>query len=249
MTFYGFCERGSLLHGTDPRARLGVCLAFILLAAFASSFQALCALLALALLLLRLAGIGLREVSLRLAGLNLFVAAVALTMPGSAGGFAVFDGFADGSLPWLLKMAIRCNAIMIAAAALASTVDMANFGHALAHFGLPAKLSHLLLFTVRQMETLRLEYLRLKDAMRARAFRPGCDLHTYKSLATLAAMLVLRSFDRAARVSEAMRCRNFNGRFHLVNHFKMRGGDWAFVSASAASLCALAALEFACRTR
>jgi len=249
MSVYGFCDRSSYIHGVDPRARLAICFLFVLFAAFASALYALCACLLIASLLLALAGIRPREIALRLAGLNLLIAVIALTMPGSDGGFAIFSGLPSGALERIVKLAIRCNAILIAASALASSIDMANFGHALAHFGLPEKLSHLLLFTVRQLENMRLEYLRLKDAMRARAFRPRCDLHTYKSLATLAAMLLLRSFDRAERISEAMRCRNFNGHFYLMRHFEMKRGDWIFISVSALAFCGLISLETLCRTR
>jgi len=249
MSFYSFCERSSCIHGLDPRAKLAVCLCFVAFAAFGSATSALGVALAASLLLLSLAKIRLREIALRLLGVNFFIAVVALSTPDAAGGFAVLSGYSPDSLQRLASLALRCNAILIAATALASSIDMANFGHALAHFGLPDKLSHLLLFTVRQLENMRLEYLRLKDAMRARAFRPRCDLRTYKSLATLAAMLLLRSFDRAERISEAMKCRNFNGHFHLMRHFEMRRADWIFVSVSALALCGLLSLEALCKTR
>lgn len=245
MSFNEFAERDSFVHRLDPRARLAVCGLFIVAAALSSHATVLSLLLALAIAALSSARVSLREIGWRLLALNLFIAMLAACLPGPGGGLAIVEGFKEGAGSDIARMAFKCNAILIAATALAGTMDMANFGHALAHLGVPSKLAQLLLFTVRQIETLRLEYLRLKDAMKARAFRPRTDLHTYRTLAALAAMLLLRSLDRAERVSDAMKCRRFSGHFYLMNHFKMRRADWIFASLSCTFLVLATIAEFA----
>lgn len=244
----GLSSRDSIIHRHDPRMRIAMCALFIALAAFSSTCQGLMGCLALALILLSLAKIRLSEIFPRLLMLNLFVVMVGATMPGRDGLFALYGGLPDGALTRLLTLALRCNSILLAATALAGTIDTAAFGHALAHFRVPDKLTHLFLFTAGQTSSMSREHDRLRDAMRARAFRPRTNLHSYRSLANLAAMLIVRSLERAAKLSEAMRCRNFTGRFHLFDHFKMRGSDWGFAFGSATAMAALLALELRCRS-
>ena len=90
-------------------------------------------------------------------------------------------------------------------------------GHALARLKAPDKLVHLLLFTVRYLGVLQEEFLRLRRAIRARAFVARSDRHTWRVTGWLAGMLLVRGFERARRVSAAMKCRGFHGRFYLLD--------------------------------
>ena len=244
----GLSSKDSSIHGLDPRARLAVCALFIGLASFSHTCQALCAFLAMSLVLVHQAKIRLSEIFPRLLILNLFVVMLGATMPGRDGFLSLYGGMPDGAWLRLLALDLRCNAILMAATALAGTIDTSAFGHALAHFKVPDKLTHLFLFTVGQTATMSREQERLQDAMRARAFRPRTDLHTYRSFANLAAILIVRSLERASRISDAMRCRNFRGRFHLFNHFKMCRRDWFFVLASVCVMVVLIKTELVCRS-
>ena len=232
MNSAGLSAKDSPIHSVDPRARLAACAIFIALAALAGSWQQLAALLALACGLVALAHIKPSEIAQRVILLNLFAAMLCATMPGREGMLALWGGLQEGAGARMLELVLRCNAMLLGATALAGSIETSAFGHALAHFGAPDKLTHLFLFTVSQTETLSREQERLRDAMRARAFRPKSDLRSCKSLAELAAMTLARSLERAERLSESMRCRNFKGRFHLFHHFKMKASDWAFAVAS-----------------
>ena len=61
--------------------------------------------------------------------------------------------------------------------------------------------------------------------MKARCFRPGTNLHTYRTYAYLVAMLLLKSYDRAERVYKAMLCRGFKGQYHVLDHFALAPSD------------------------
>ena len=96
----------------------------------------------------------------------------------------------------------------------------------------------LLFFTFRYFHVMHLEYLKLRWAMRIRGYKSRTDLHTYKSLAYLVGMLLVRSFDRSERVYQAMICRGFQGRFWVLDHFSLKAGDVIFLTAMAVlSLC------------
>jgi cobalt/nickel transport system permease protein len=102
---------------------------------------------------------------------------------------------------------------------------------------------HLLLFTVRYLGRLEEELARLRNAMRARAFRPRTDRHTWRSLGQLAGMLLVRSAERAERVMQAMRCRGFTGRLYVLDELRWRTSDGAFAAVFAAGIAGLVALD------
>ena len=58
-------------------------------------------------------------------------------------------------------------------------------------------------------------------------FEPSTSLRTYKTFANLVAMLLLKSYDRAERVYDAMLCRGFKGRYYVLDHFHLTGKDLA----------------------
>ena len=95
-------------------------------------------------------------------------------------------------------------------------MSVATLGHTLARLRLPQKLIVLLLLTYRYVFVLDQEYQRLKRAADIRGFRPGTNLHSYRTYAYLVGMLLVRASARARRVYLAMCCRGFNGRFHTL---------------------------------
>ena len=96
----------------------------------------------------------------------------------------------------------------------------------------PDKLTHLLLFTLRYLDMLHHEYVDLLRAMKARAFRPRMNLHTYGSFAYMMAMLLVRSLERSERIMAAMKCRGFRGQFNTFRDFAFQGRDLLFSLAS-----------------
>lgn len=230
----------SSIQRVDPRARLLVAVPLILLLAVARDLLLLGTATAAALilaLLLRIPGAVLRR---RLLLANAFLSLLWLSVPLAP---AAGDGAAAAQLA--LAATLKGNAILLLVTGLISTIEVVALGHALGHLRLPRKLVHLFLFTVRYTEVLHLEYERLARAMKARGFRPRADRQTYRALAQLAGMVLVRSLDRADRVLAAMKCRGFRGEFHLLHHFHYRTADAWFGLAGAAALAMLAVWEWA----
>jgi cobalt/nickel transport system permease protein len=88
-----------------------------------------------------------------------------------------------------------------------------RLGAALHSLRVPEPIVRLFVLTVRYLAVIGGEARRLQEAMRARAFRPGSNRHTWRSYGNLVGMLLVRALDRAQRVEEAMLCRGFSGRF------------------------------------
>lgn len=134
-----------------------------------------------------------------------------------------------------LIILLKANAVVLAVFALLGTLEPVALGHALARLGVAEKLVNLLLFTVRYMNVLHLEYRRLRTAMRARAFAMHTDWHTWRSLGYLFGMLMVRSVERSERIVAAMRCRGFDGRFPALEEptrFRVPDGVFALTDLS-----------------
>jgi cobalt/nickel transport system permease protein len=206
-----------------------VAVLFSVVVAVADRYACLAVAACLALTLLLLARLSLREVILRLLVVNAFIVFLWLFLPFTHGGekllsIGPLDATREGIL-YALIITVKSNTIILALIALLATSPIVTLGHALSHLYVPDKLIHLLFFTVRYLQVLHLEYDRLRAAMRIRAFKPGTNVHTYRSFAYLIGMLLVKSFDRADRIRKAMLCRGFHGKYYLLSHFELQRMD------------------------
>lgn len=222
------------LADLDPRARIvGAVLFALSVVSLDSVTPGLLALVS-ALVVARTAGTLSGELLRRLVGFELFMLMLLLTLPFTVPGQ---DPWTLGSLSasregleMALLIVLRANAVVIALMTLVGTLQPVVFGHALGRLGVPAKLVHLLLMTVRQVQVLHDEFTRLRRAMRARAFVPHNNRHTWKSYGQLLGMLLVRSLERSRRILDAMRCRGFQGRLYQLNTLSWRAADSVFLT-------------------
>jgi cobalt/nickel transport system permease protein len=165
----------------------------------------------------------------RLLPLNAMLLALALLLP-----------LSGGSPSLALLVALKANAILLALTALLSTLEPVQLGHALQQLRCPPKLTHLLLFTVRYLDVLHREFERLRTAMRARAFQPRLDRHTLRTYGYLVGMLLVRAFERAERIEQAMRCRGFRGRYPTVAAPNLGAADLVYAAALGCAVVGIA---------
>jgi cobalt/nickel transport system permease protein len=100
----------------------------------------------------------------------------------------------------------------------------------------PGVLIHLLALTYRYVFVVTDELARLRIALRVRGFRNRPSLHSYRTIGHVAGTLLVRSYERAERVGQAMRCRGFAGRFVTLSEFRTRPADvlaFTFITVSA----------------
>jgi cobalt/nickel transport system permease protein len=243
-----FSEGASLAHRLDPRGKIVVAALLAVLIAVSKSYPATLAGLALAFLCLGLARLPWKKVAARLLVVNSFIFFLWIVLPLTYPGDAVWRlGPLTATRQGLLftgLITLKSNAIIISLIALIATVPVVTLGQAMHHLRFPDKLCHLLLFTYRYLYVFEQEFQRLVQAMKIRGFRPRTNLHTYRSYAYLAAMLLVRSYDRADRVYQAMRCRGFHGTFYSLRTFSWQRRDGIFLAASLLALAALLYLEW-----
>jgi cobalt/nickel transport system permease protein len=240
-------DRGAYLSHVDPRARLAAAVAASIMVVFAARLSVAGVALAAAGAGWLLSGLPLRLVVKRLLPLNavvlLLIAVLPLTTPGPAAWRLGPLCFSKEGLELGAAIALKGNAVVLTLVVLLGTMNAVTLGHALHHLHVPEKLAHLMLFTVRYLDVLHREYLRLRAAMKTRGFRPRFDRHTYRSFGYLVGMLLVRSLDRAERIVAAMKCRGFRGHFFMLDHFAFSRRDVPFCVASLTVLLVLMLLE------
>lgn len=243
-----FSEGTSYLHRADPRAKIVAAFVFTLAVAPLHTLPGGILALLLACALLPLAALPLRKLLHRLAAINIFTALLWLFLPFSTPGDPLaqlgpltltWQGIGQASL-----ITLKTNAVVVAFIALAATSGIVTMGHALDALGAPRKLTLLFLFTWRYLHVIHQEYTRLHTAALVRGFVPRTDMRTYRTYAYMAAMVLVKSWDRAERVRRAMQLRGFNGQFYRLHSFRSTSGDRALAAAIAITITALLLTDY-----
>lgn len=134
----------------------------------------------------------------------------------------------------------RCVAIGCLALVLTGTAPL-NHTLAAAHkLKVPGLLVLITGLAYRYTFLLAAEYKRVRVALRTRGFRMQANQHGYRTLGHVTGAILVRGSDRADRVSEAMRCRGFDGQFHTTTQFRTRRHDvFGFLFLLAATMALL----------
>ncbi len=211
------------LQALDPAPKLTAALVFAVLVSclHGAAASALACLVPLAVALS--GGLPFGALARRLLAVNLFFLFLWVFLPLSLDADAADAVFLAGPLVWrrsgfalALAITLKGNAIACAILALAASSSVNACGRALLRLGLPAKLVTLMLLTHANIRLMRRESKRLHEAAKLRGFAVTASLRAWRTAAYLAAMLLLRAWERAERVGLAMRLRGFNGTFPLL---------------------------------
>jgi len=242
--------RPSLVDRLDPRTRIVTAAVFSVVVALFNGFPALGLAMGLAVAAAMLARVRPVAVVKRLAPVNVLMLLLVAMLPWAVEGegrplaaLGPFEYTWEGLLQ-AAAISLKANAIVLTLVVLLGTLDTVTLGHAMSHLRVPDKLTHLFLFTVRYLDVLRREYLRLRAAMKTRAFRPRMTGQTCRAYGYLVGMLLVRSLDRSERIVAAMKCRGFRGRFYLLDHFVFTARDAWFGAAALVLLVGLALVEW-----
>lgn len=238
----------SFIRHLDPRVKIAVVFLFSIVVATARQFQVLTAALALGVFIVLMTQIPFMELGRRLIPVNLLVLFLWLFLPFTFTGEPLFFmgplAVTREGVLYAAGISLKSNAMMLMLIALVASTPISTLGHALRALGIPPKIVHLFFFTYRYIHVMHREYVRLKNSMKMRGFIPGNSLHTYKTLAYMVGMLLIRSFDRAQRVYNAMLCRGFNGNLYSLSKFSLNRKDIVSLALMIAVILALGVLEW-----
>lgn len=234
MNFEQFSRGNSLLHRTDPRVKI-ICTAVLSpVIALCQDFSTALVGLLIGIVLMIVARLSMVMVLRRLLIVNGFNILLWLLLPLTYGKQPFFN-FAGLSISepglWLAAIiTIKANAIILFFISLLATSTVARLGHGLQALHLSPRLCMLLLFSYRYIFVIYQEYRRLHRAAKLRCFTPRTNLHTYKTYGHLLGMLLVKSWNRAARVRQAMELRGFSGTFYSLHELEMNGMDYVMLA-------------------
>ena len=140
--------------------------------------------------------------------------------------------------------ALTVLTLMLVLLASAPLEDTLKAAHALR---VPGLLIQLAVLTYRYIFVLAGELATLRVALRVRGYRNRANRHSYRTVGHVAGALLVRGYERAERVGQAMRCRGFTGRFDSLARFHTTAADvaaFALVVGAAAGLLAWDRLGF-----
>jgi cobalt/nickel transport system permease protein len=243
-----FSGGDSLIHRLDPRVKIVAVSFFSVVVAVSNRFVVLMSALALGFFIVLLARVPMRQLVRRLVPVNIFILFLWLFLPFTVQGEPLFSvgplvGTHEGVL-YAARISLKSNAIVTVLIALVASSSILTLGHAMHELRVPKKIVHLFFFTYRYIHVIGREYVRLVNAMKVRGFRPGTNMHSYKTFAYLVGMLLVRSCDRAERVRNAMLCRGFRGRLYSLSDFSMKTRDVISLIVMLTLVLALGALEW-----
>lgn len=238
----------SLIGRLDPRVKIVVVFLFSVTVAVSNRFVVLMLALGLGLCIVLAARLPIKQLVRRLVPVNMFIILLWFFLPFTFKGEPLFSvgplvGTHEGVL-YAARISIKSNAIMVMLIALVASTSILTLGHAMHELRVPKKIVHLFFFTYRYIHVIHREYLRLVSAMKVRGFRPGTNVHTYKTFAYLVGMLLVRSSDRAERVHNAMLCRGFSGNLYSLSEFSLKTRDMISLILMLALILALGVLEW-----
>jgi cobalt/nickel transport system permease protein len=238
----------SLIQRLDPRVKIVVIFLFSVVVAVSNRFVVLLLGLALGLSMALLARLPAKQILVRLVPVNLFIIFLWFFLPFTLQGKPLFSvgplvATHEGVL-YAARISIKSNTIMAVLISLVASTSLLTLGHAMHELKIPKKLVHLFFFTYRYIHVIHKEYLRLVNAMKIRGFRPGTNMHTYRTFAYLVGMLLVRSSDRADRVHSAMLCRGFRGNLYSLSAFSLRACDVISLILMLVLILALGVLEW-----
>jgi cobalt/nickel transport system permease protein len=220
----------SPLRRLDPRWKLAALLLGTALVAAVRTLPPAGAALLGALVLAAVARLPWRWYLRRAAAVGLFVALFTVPLPflldgpGWQVGPLAVSWHGLGVALFVAGKALTVLTLMLVLLASAPLEDTLKAAHALR---VPGLLVQLAVLTYRYIFVLAGELATLRVALRVRGYRNRADRHSYRTVGHVAGALLVRGYERAERVGQAMRCRGFTGRFHSLTRFRTTAADVA----------------------
>ncbi len=221
MELEKFYRGNSVLHVLDTRIKLVAAIFFSFVTAISTGFISVTAGLCFAIVLVGISRISVADVGKRLFVVNGFTLFIWLVLPLTYPGAEKINFgplfFSLAGLRLASLITLKTNSIVLACIALLTTSTVVDMGYGMQKLFIPKKLSLLLLFSYRYIILIYEEFKRLGRAAQLRCFSPGTDIHTYRTFGYLFGMTLVKSWQRAERVNEAMVLRGFEGTFYSLN--------------------------------
>jgi cobalt/nickel transport system permease protein len=160
----------------------------------------------------------------------MFLLPLLFILPLTTKGVAIFSiagfPFTYEGLNYALLILIRGTAAIILVIVMLGSMRFDTTIKALYMLKVPAILVQMLMFTYRYIFVIIDEFQRMWKAVTAKGFRPQTNRYGLSILGNLIGMLILKSYDRAERVYQAMVAKGYTGNPATLITFEMRAKDY-----------------------
>jgi cobalt/nickel transport system permease protein len=176
-----------------------------------------------------------------------FVVLLPWLLPGDRPGLALGPVHLSYGLTLALLLCLKAFAIVtlimvhLATTPLPVTLKAAHALH------MPGLIVQVAMLSYRYIFVVAGEFARLRIALRVRGYRNRADRHSYRTIGQVSGVLLVRGYERAERVGQAMRCRGFDGRFRALSEFRTAYPDVCFFLALVAAAAGLLIWDLARR--
>ena len=244
-------DETGLIAALDGRTRLLGAVLMVIAVVTLRTPEALAVALAAALTLAVFGGVPARQLAGRMLALEGFVVLLFVGLPLlSPDGPWLHLGplaISQSGLVRAALMALRISAAGLLVLTLIGGLAPVALGHGLDRLGAPRRLTEVLFLTFRYVGLIDGEARRLSEAMRLRGFQAGTNLHTIRTYGHFIGQMLVRSFERAERIMEAMMLRGYAGRFPMIAEQSFDRRDAVFAVIAGAATVVVLGVEAWCR--
>lgn len=211
-----YAEMDSPIHRIEPRIKVVSFGVLIVSAVFAGTVQAALLFLVVAAALLLASRLPVRFILARVKVICVFVIPILALMPFTVTGTPVFSlgplvASAEG-IAFAVLVTIRSVTAILLVVTMLGTQRFDTTLKALALLRVPGIIIQMLLFTYRYIYVMIDEFLRIWSSMRAKGYVFRFSRHGLAMIGNLIGMLLIKSYERAERVYQAMIAKGYTGK-------------------------------------
>jgi cobalt/nickel transport system permease protein len=230
---FSLSARRSLIGHVTPACRLAGCLLIACLLAVVQSENVAFAALLLSFCAVWASSPPVKHLVKRWISVNLFILCLWLVTPFTTPGETVWQfGFLSVSregLQLALLVTLKANALFFLFVLCVSSLSFAELARGLERLHFPRKLTMLLLFTARGIDTFFDQFRRMQEAACLRGFSPKANRATWRVYASFIALLFIRAYSQSQKAQEAMQLRGFDGNLRTLSGAGAGVWDAAFM--------------------
>jgi cobalt/nickel transport system permease protein len=226
----------TFIGGIDPRWKLAGIIVAVAVIVCLQTVMASAVALACALSLAAVARLPPRWLAGRLGGLCVFLVIFTIWMPfllADHGPTWAIGPISVSARGVAVAARLWCKALAIVTLVLVQigSAPLPRTWQALHALRVPGILVQLLSLAHRYVFLLTRDLGSLRVALRVRGYRHRAAMHSVRTMGHTAGILLVRGLEQAERVSQAMRCRGFDGRYRSLTTFATRWADIAVFTA------------------
>ena len=135
----------------------------------------------------------------------------------------------QGDTQEALKIYIRSNMIILFNLTLFSCSSGFDIVRALNELRFPKRFVSSVYFTLKMIQTLNDEFVKMRSTLKARGFHASTSFFTYETYGNLFGHIFIKSIRKAQALQDSFKLRGFHGRIYLINSTRLNLYDFGIL--------------------